>query len=135
MQTHRGRRSIAELTVVDGPHGANRAVRPEPRRHLKPAEATQFREIVASLPPDYFAKHSMVILLQCLLAHATEANHISKLIATCIKQNKPDREFVQLHDMQRLETDMIVRLSRALGFNKPSTFNQSHGLTISRARQ
>jgi hypothetical protein len=105
--------------VVNGGHGGNVAKRPEPRRHLDPAEATEFREIVASLPADYFAKHSMVILLELLLAHATEAGHISKLIATCSKQNKPDREFVQLLDMQRQETEMIIRLSRALGFHRP----------------
>jgi len=82
---------------VNSPY-ANKVVakRPEPRRHLEPAEATEFREIVASLPADYFANHMRVILLECLLAHATEAGHISKLIATCSKQNKPDREFVKL---------------------------------------
>jgi hypothetical protein len=119
----RGRRSIAELTVVNSPY-ANKVVakRPEPRRHLEPAEATEFREIVASLPADYFANHMRVILLECLLAHATEAGHISKLIATC-KQNQPDREFVKLLDMQRLETEMIMRLSRSLRLTQQSTFN------------
>jgi hypothetical protein len=119
----RGRRSIAELTVVNSPY-ANKVVakRPEPRRHLEPAEATEFREIVASLPADYFANHMRVILLECLLAHATEAGHISKLIATCSKQNKPDREFVKLLDMQRLETEMIMRLSRALGLTHQTVY-------------
>jgi len=106
--------------VVNSPD-ANRVVakRPDPPRHLEPSEATDWREIVASLPADYFANHMRVILLECLLAHATEAGHISKLIATCSKLNKPDREFVKLLDMQRQETEMIIRLSRALGFHRP----------------
>jgi hypothetical protein len=115
----RGRRSIAELTVVNGGHSAVVHKRPEPGRHLEPAEATQFREIVASLPADYFANHMRVILLERLCIHAGEVRHISKLIATCSKQNKPYREFVQLHGMQRRETEMIIKLSKALGFHKP----------------
>jgi hypothetical protein len=120
----RGRRSIAELSIVNGGHAAVAHKRPDPPRSLEPAEATQWREIVASLPADFFANYSLQILLERLCVHAAEANHISKLIATCSKKNKSDREYVQLVKMHLQEVDLIMRLSKALGFFRPSMFNQ-----------
>jgi hypothetical protein len=115
----RGRRSAAEIAIDQFMMKAVR--RPDPPRHLDVTEATEWREIVLSLPADYFAGRPRQILLELWCSHAGEARHISKLIATCCKQNKPDREYEQLLGMRRQQTEMIMRLSRAMGFPKPGT--------------
>jgi phage terminase small subunit len=125
MLVHRGRRSIAELSVINGMHGANKAVRPDPPRHLEPEEATEWREIVASLPADYFANHSMAVLLEMLCGEMVASRFTDRLLADYHKGKPNTREYAQLLNMRLAGAKMILKLSRALGFLRPSTFNQS----------
>jgi len=99
--------------------------RPDPPRDLNAAEATEWREMVASMPPAYFAGAHYPRLAQ-LCRHTVEARHISQLIAACRKPKKTDiKEYCRLLDMELKETAEIIRLSRALGFFRPSMFNQA----------
>jgi hypothetical protein len=111
----RGRRSIAELMVVNG--GATPANRPDPPRDLDAAEAVEWREIVASMPAAYFARpphYPLMILLTLLCRHIVAARFIDRLIADCRKKNKLDREHAMLLRTQSEESAMIMRLQRAM---------------------
>jgi len=92
--------------------------RPDPPRDLSAAEATEWREIVASLPADYFANYSRVMLLELLCAQTASARFIDRLLEDCRNKNKLDREYEQLLNAQLQGSEMIIRLSRALGFHR-----------------
>jgi hypothetical protein len=112
----RGRRSIAELMVVNGPHGltATPVKRPDPPRHLDAAEATEWREIVGSMWPGSFPRR-LYVTLELLCRHTVTANHVSMLLAQCLKQKKFDfREYVTLLNAQLEGSEMIIRLLRAM---------------------
>ena len=111
----RGRRSIAELMVVNGPHGATPANRrPDPPRELDAAEAVEWREIVATMPAGHFAHYPSLILLTLLCRHIVAARYIDRLIADSRKKNKPDREHAMLLRAQSEESAMILKLQRAM---------------------
>jgi hypothetical protein len=88
--------------------------RPDPPPDLNAAEATEWREMVASMPPAYFAGSHYPRLAQ-LCRHTVTANHVSMLLAQCLKQKKFDlREYVTLLNAQLEESEMIIRLLRAM---------------------
>jgi len=88
--------------------------RPDPPRDLNAAEATEWREMVASMPPAYFAGAHYPRLAQ-FCRHTVEARHISQLIAACRKPKKTDiNEYVKLLTMELKESDMILRLMRSM---------------------
>jgi hypothetical protein len=103
--------------VVNGPHGATPVNRPDPPRDLDAAEAVEWREIVASMPAGHFARphYPLLILLTLLCRHIVEARFIDRLLADCRKKkNKLDREYAMLLRAQSEESDMILRLQRAM---------------------
>jgi hypothetical protein len=106
----RGRRSIAELTVVNGAF----AKRPDPPRRLGAAGATEWCVIVAAMPADYFAKYPSQLLLELLCTHLVEARFIDRLLADCRKTKKLDREHAMLLRAQSEESAMILKLQRAM---------------------
>ena len=114
----RGRGSIAELVVVNGPHGAV-ANRPDPPKDLNAAEAVEWLAIVASMPPEHFAGRPSQILLSLLCRHVVEARFIDRLIADGRKKNKPDREYEML---QLKESVMIMRLCRSMRLTHQSLY-------------
>jgi len=101
--------------VVNSPH-ANRVVakRPDAPRHLEPSEATEWREMVASMPPAYFAGSHYPRLAQlCRVTVATRHTH--QLIEACRKQKKTDiMEYCRLLNVQLKESAMIMRLMRSM---------------------
>jgi hypothetical protein len=107
--------------VVDGPHGANRTVRPDPPRDLGAAEATEWREMVASMPADYFASYPLQITLRMWCGSVVEARYIDRLIADCCKQKKPTREYLKLVNMQLEGTQMLLKLQRAMRLTHQQT--------------
>jgi hypothetical protein len=110
----RGRRSIAELMVVNG--AATPANRPDPPRDLDAAEAVEWREIVASMPAAHFARphYPLLILLTLLCRHIVEARFIDRLLADCRKTKKLDREHAMLLRAQSEESAIILKLQRAM---------------------
>jgi hypothetical protein len=117
----RGRRSIAELMVVDSPHGANRVVRPDPPRSIGAAEATVWREIVATMPAGHFAHYPSQILLGCLCRHTVEARFLDRLLADSRKQNKVDREHAMLLRAQSETSKVMLQLQRAMRLTHQQT--------------
>jgi hypothetical protein len=118
----RGRRSIAELTIVGGVRTVVTADRPDPPKTLTDAEATEWRELVASMPPDYFARTHYVSLVQ-LCKHTIAARHISQLIEACNKKRPFDlREYTKLLNMQLKQTAAILRLSTSMRLTHQSIY-------------
>jgi hypothetical protein len=102
--------------VVNGPHGLTAAPvkRPDPPRHLGAAEAVEWREIVGSMPHGSFPRR-LYVTLELLCRHTVTANHVSMLLAQCVKQKKFDlREYVTLLNARLEESEMIIRLLRAM---------------------
>jgi hypothetical protein len=96
--------------------------RPDPPTDLNPDEATEWREMVKSMPPAYFVgSHHERLAQLCRVTVAS--NQTSKSIVACRKTD--NQEYVRLLNVQLKETDKIIRLSRALGFFRPSMFNQA----------
>src|ERR1700682_5068301 len=88
--------------------------RPDPPRDLNAAEATEWRRLVASMPPAYFAGSHYPRLAQ-LCRHIVEARRISQLIAACRKQKKTDiNEYCRLLNMELKQSDMIMRLMQQM---------------------
>jgi hypothetical protein len=109
----RGRRSIAEMMVVNGPYAATPANRPDPPRDLGAAEASEWREIVGSMPAGHFAHYPLQILLAQLCRHIVESRFIDRLLGDSRKK-KPDREHAMLLRARSEESAMILRLSRSM---------------------
>ena len=114
MLTHRGRRSIDEVTILDGPHGANPAIRPDPPRSIGAAEATEWREIVATMPAGHFAHYPSQILLELLCRHTVEARFLDRLVADSRNKNKVDREHAMLLRAQSQTSTVMLQLQRAM---------------------
>jgi len=117
----RGRKSAAELAIPERFRAKpiERGRRPDPPRHLDAAEAAHWREIVASLPADYFARpYPSQWLLAELCAYIVHARFIDRLLDDCRNTDKLDPEYERLHSLQCKVSNMIVRLHRALGFHK-----------------
>jgi hypothetical protein len=88
--------------------------RPDPPRDLNAAEATEWREIVASMPAAYSAGSHYPRLAQ-LCRTTVASRHTSQLIEACNKQKKPNiQEYVRLLNVQLKESAMIIRLSRSM---------------------
>src|SRR5712671_5816023 len=101
----RGRRSIQEVMVVKGPHGA--AInRPDPPRNLSAAEATEWCAIVDSMPPGYFARTQLVGLAQ-LCKLTVGLPELDRRIAACCKKKSSNREYMVLLGARRKETMAI----------------------------
>jgi hypothetical protein len=98
----RGRKSIASLTVVSmvGPQ------RPEPPEELTPAQAKEWRAIVASMPSAYFDAGSLPLLV-AYVRHVDTANVIARLL----RETDPE---VDLPTYARLAT-MAASQSKSIG--------------------
>ena len=94
----RGRKSTAELSVIQGiPE------RPQPPSELTPDQAEEWREIVASLPVDWFSRAVWPLLMQ-YVRHVCNARHIAGLI--------------EAHDVDTGDRSALLRFNRLLGMQE-----------------
>ena len=95
----RGRKSAAELSVIRGiPE------RPQPPSELTPDQAEEWREIVASLPVDWFPR-TVWPLLCAYCRHVCNARHIAGLIEAA-------------HDVDIGDRSALMRFNRLLGMQE-----------------
>ena len=95
----RGRKSAAELSVIQGiPE------RPQPPSELTPDQAEEWREIVASLPVDWFSR-AVWPLLCAYCRHVCNARHIAGLIEAA-------------HDVDIGDRSALMRFNRLLGMQE-----------------
>jgi hypothetical protein len=118
----RGRRSIVGLVVDNGPHAAKPAIRPDPPHSIGAAEATEWREIVATMPAGHFAHYPSQILLSLLCRHTVGAKFLDRLVADSRNKNKADREHAMLLRAQSETSTVILRLQRAMRLTHQSLY-------------
>src|SRR5215471_6916272 len=103
----RGRRSSAELTLLQRAEEVLVIQRPDPPDHLSDEAGMEWREVVNSLPADHFSR-GMHPLLEAYCCSAVTARVIDRLI-----QGLDEREGAAQADYDRLLV-MRERESRAL---------------------
>jgi hypothetical protein len=88
---------------------------------LTDVESDEWRAIVASMPPEHFARIHYPMLSQ-LCRHVVASRRIAQLIEQCAKQKKLNRlEFASLLAMQAVESSAIIRLCRSMRLTQQST--------------
>lgn len=120
----RGRRSMSELMIAEGPNGVI-GERPDAPYDLGDLEADEWRAIVAAMPSGYFARTHYPMLTQ-LCRHIVASRRIDQLIATCCRKKKFDREeYASLLKIQSRESVMIVRLQRSMRLTQSSVMHRT----------
>ena len=116
----RGKRSVAELMILEGPNGV--IDRPDAPYNLTDAEADEWRAIVASMPAGHFARTQYPMLVQ-LCRHKVAADRVAQLIeAVCRKKKFNSSELLALQAAQSAESSAIMRLSRSMRLTQQSVY-------------
>jgi hypothetical protein len=96
--------------------------RPDAPYNLTDVESDEWRAIVASMQPDYFARSHYPMLSQ-LCRHIVASNRVAQLIESVCKQKKLNRvELASLLALQAAESSAIVRLSRSMRLTQQSVY-------------
>jgi hypothetical protein len=116
----RGPKSMSELMISDGPNGIIN--RPDAPYTLTDAEADEWKAVVASMPPEHFARIHYSMLTQ-LCRHKVQSDRIGQLIEAVCKQKKLNQvEYDHLLTMQARETSSIIRLMRSMRLTQQSLY-------------
>jgi hypothetical protein len=115
----RGRKSTAELAVVQGSFGN----RPEPPSELNEDEAAAWREVVGSEPADFFSTAALRGLLVDYCRHRGTAEMLNGLIAS-FKQ--------ELLKMRESETRAAASMATKLRLTNQSRYTPQAASTASR---
>lgn len=118
----RGRKSKAELMVsADIMVGS----RPDAPYNLNDQEADEWRAIVATMQPDYFARTHYPLLVQ-LCRHIVASNRIAQLVDSECRKRKLNRgELQDWLNMQTKESEAIIRLCRQLRLSPQAVYHNS----------
>src|SRR6266566_1650206 len=96
--------------------------RPDAPYTLTDAEADEWRSLVASMPPEHFARIHYPMLTQ-LCRHKVQSDRIGQLIEAVCKQKKVNQaEYDHLLGMQARETSSIIRLMRSMRLTHQSLY-------------
>jgi hypothetical protein len=110
---------MAEMLVKDS---VVETPRPDAPYHLSDDEAEEWRAIVASMPPDHFARCHYSMLEQ-LCRHNVAARMIGALIVALRKQKKISNEqLTHLLSLQDRETKTIVYLMQSMRLTQQSVY-------------
>jgi hypothetical protein len=116
----RGRKSAAELSVI---HGVPQ--RPDPPEELTTEQAEEWREIVASLPADWFKRETWPLLLQ-YCRHIVNARRIARLIEAAQDMDMGDRTALmrlnRLLSTQERQTGALVSLGTRMRLTNQSRY-------------
>ena len=110
----RGRKSSAELTLAARAEGVLVARRPDPPDHLSDEAATEWREIVNSLPADHFSRatHPM---LEAYCRHAVQARQIDRMQQDLDNQEGATPDYDRLLVMRERESRALASIGVRLG--------------------
>jgi chaperone required for assembly of F1-ATPase len=96
--------------------------RPDAPYTLTDAEADEWRAIVASMPPEHFARIHYPMLTQ-LCRHKVASDRVAQLTEAVCRQKKLDRaELASLQTMQAVESSAIIRLCRSMRLTHQSLY-------------
>ena len=120
---NRGRTSTAELMVSEGPNGVI-SDRPDAPYELDDEESLEWKAIVSSMPPNYFARTHYQTLVQ-LCRHIVAARRIGQMTsAECRKKNFDEVRYERLLGMQVRESNAIMNLSRSMRLTQQSMYDR-----------
>jgi phage terminase small subunit len=121
----RGKKSAAELTVIDGGRvGAQK--RPEPPDHFDDDHAAIWRKVVARLPADWFPDETLP-LLEAYCYHVAQLRQVSELIADMLsdKDGFEIKDYDRLSKMQERETRAIASLAVKMRISQSTAYDKS----------
>ena len=126
----RDRKSAAEMSVIQGiPQ------RPKPPDELTPEQAEEWREIVTSLPVDWFSR-AVWPLLCAYCRHVVNARHIAGLIEDAHKGDLTDRKalmrFNRLLGIQQRQSNALAGLATRMRLTNQSRYTASSAATAAR---
>jgi hypothetical protein len=128
----RGRKSTAELAVVQGSFGN----RPEPPSELNEDEAAAWREVVGSEPADFFSTAALRGLLVDYCRHRGTAEMLNGLIASFkpewLKVSDGARRYKELLKMRESETRAAASMATKLRLTNQSRYTPQAASTASR---
>ena len=119
----RGRKSAADLTVIDG--GAVAAVeRPGIPAELTDEQAGEWRKITESLPADWFGEATHHMLAQ-LCRHIVSARHVAQLITVAeAAKNFDVTDYDRLLKCQERESRCIASLSVKMRISQSTEYGK-----------
>lgn len=115
----RGRRSIAELTLI-GPGGIEQIRRPAPPATLTEEAAVEWRAIVDRMPPDWFPRETHAMLVQLCRA-IVRSHQIDTWLSN--RSNLSVEEFQSLLRSEQSVSDLIGRLSTKMRLSQSSKYD------------
>ena len=126
----RGRKSAAEMGVI---HGLPQ--RPDAPAELTPEQAKEWREIVTSLPVDWFSR-AVWPLLCAYCRHIINARHIAGLIEEARSADLNDRpalmKFKRLLSMQERQSSALMGLATRMRITNQSRYTAKSAATAAR---
>jgi hypothetical protein len=119
----RGRKSVADLTVVKGNFGDGR---PLPPAELTERQQAIWREVTATEPADFFATEALRGLLADYCAHRESSEQVGSIIATFkpewLKAADGAKRYKLLLQMRELETRASASLATKLRLTNQSRY-------------
>jgi phage terminase small subunit len=110
----RGRRSSAELTLLQRAEEVLVVRRPDPPDHLSDEAALEWREVVNSLPADHFSRATHPIL-EAYCRHAVATRRIDQLIRELEVAEGSRADYDKLLVMHERESRALASLAVRLG--------------------
>jgi len=118
----RGRRSAAEMAVVDGGF----AKRPEPPSILTFRQVEIWNEVVSSEPAEFFNTGATRGLLAEYCIHREETEKITRVInrytSASLTSHSETQDYHNFLRMRDLETKLVVSLARSLRLTNQSRY-------------
>ena len=121
----RGRKSAAELAATV----AHLPARPDPPSELTDEQAKEWREIVRSMPVEWFPRETHGLLVQ-FCRHVVAGRHVARLIDAVDDDDLPT--LARLLRMQALQSGAIASLSTKLRLAQSATSDRRRKVPASR---
>ena len=130
----RGRRSGAELSVVQPESAITSKRRPEPPDELTKEQSAEWIEVVNNLPADWFPTETRALLVQ-YCRHVVAARFVASLIDRCVAQEPVVVEdYGELLKMQEREGRAISALATRMRMTQQSTYSAKKSKKVFRKK-
>ena len=125
----RGRKSAAEKSAFATMSMFERGVRPAPPKNLSPAEAQVWKNIAASLPPEWFPVETHPLLEQ-YCKHVAGLPFFDKVLADIEKAHKPDLDkWQKVTALRQAESKTIAMLAVKMRLAQQSSYDKEKART------
>jgi phage terminase small subunit len=120
----RGRKSMAELTVIAG-SGVETIRRPDPPDNLTDEQADEWRAVVRRLPADWFPRETWGLLAQ-YCRHVVSSRRVQQLVASIEAEKDFDIvAYDRALKMQERESRCIASLATKMRISQQTQYDKS----------